>query len=316
MRFKTVFLGVVILSITIYLIDLGLSFPENAVSQKTTEVLSPDSKEYINLYSPKWLSVKNLESDYYSYQDDAFIAKVISYGDPESYTNDKNIRWLQIQWKYKNDNGTIETGTDAIELSLVTPRVLSECGGQFASKLSKTPREVLEEILPIGSRILAIRETPKSWGTEFFVHLLPFGGSTANFMPPNNSVNEMLVETGTWVPFNGWMHNIPYEGSDIYVARGGEVREYDKKFSIEGIEFLSVGYTAKYLSLIIDAGNQALLGTTPGQQCTESFERLLAYEIEVQKEDDEEYRRWLIERESWENSYCIDGDGDGICYED
>lgn len=311
-----VLLGIVLFSVIFSITNQGISFPEDNVSDKKEQVLFPDSKEFINLYGPKWLKVKSVESNSISYLDNAFIAKVISYGDPDSFTNRDDIQWVNLEWKYKNNEGVIETAYDAVELAFVAPRVLAECGEQFAPKISETPRQVLERILPLGSRVLAIRQEPDDWGREFFLHLLPLESSNASDMPPNNSVNEMLVKTGAWVPFSYWMDVTPYEGMDIYIARGGDVREYDTEFSIEGMEFLADGYTGQYLDLIIAAGNTALLETVPGEQCRDSFNKLLAFEIKEQEKDDEEYRRWLIEYNNSSNGYCRDGDGDGICYED
>lgn len=261
-----------------------------------------------------WAAPETLEDDYIPYQSGAFIGRVVGYGDPDSYTNDDNIQWIELTWRAEDEYEGRRVGRGAVKLAFVAPRELSECGGDYAPKMKITALEALQNALPIGSQVLAVPASDSD-SEKRFLHIWPLAGDSPSELPPNRSINEELVATGAWMPFDYAM-DIPYETYDAQVSEGAKVEPYPKKFALGQLSYLDEGYIGDYLHLLLAAGDKALVSTVPGQQCTDAFHRYLKNKVKEQKEYDREMERWRWEYEhNNSGGYCRDGDGDGICYE-
>lgn len=185
----------------------------------------------------------------------------------------------------------------SVQLDLIDP-MSADCG---AGKYSGQAQAARESLIPVGAQVLVVMA--EKGDDRAFLHAWP-----AQADPPLASLNEQLVRSGWWEPEvtfdGGFRTNDPRVASMPYTPAAGS---------------LSQGVRADYAPLIAAAGTENIQ-TSPGAYAacqsvadadvaaflasTEETNRRIA-ELEA------EYQR---RQESGSNT-CIDGDGDGICYE-
>jgi len=273
---------------------------------------------------PEWARGQLADSEYLA-DLNPFIATVVGYGDPDSYTNKDNINWIELSWtrqwvdRYSDDGAVLsEPASDSVKLDMVMPYEPGVCGSKDPDAARKA-REVLERILPIGSTVLAIRGGSSALEDDRFFHVLTDPTVSPSPAPPAGSVNEALVASGTWVPdeYGYYYNDRPYDTSSVLII-GPEFRapkpitEYDP----ERVYFETDDYGRAYSDRIIAAANTALTATPEGRECRRAYNAFVKREVKESKRNEREWNEWQLkmerERQSWT---CRDGDGDGVCFE-
>ena len=216
-----------------------------------------------------------------------FIGRVTGYEKPSEgfykatiiYVDDKRME-LDLIWPYY---ATCIENTDLQEKSLASAR------------------EALEVTLPIGSMVLVVSSGPEISPLSF-LHKIDNDLGKPYRRPPLESVNELLVRTGFWVPFE----------------KGFEFDEYTygATYGVFNSDYLTAKQQ-EYAPLILTAGNKARsekIGAMPicttlaiNHDMTEFY-----LGLSFSREDEEQRRLVAIKSRS---SSCRDGDGDGVCYE-
>jgi len=275
---------------------------------------------------PAWARIQLVEGDSAaSFR--PYVATVVGFGDPDSFTKKDNISWVQLAWTrewLKSYSGTNEVAredrTDAVRLDMVMPFVPGSCGGSDRNAELEA-RGALERLLPIGSTVLAIRGGEDARAEDRFLHVLATPESIPDPPPPAGSVNEALVATGTWVPDGTryYYDDRPFDAQSVSSSIIGpkfQAPEPITQYDPSAVYFKPNDYGRKYSDRIIEAANEALRSTTPGLACRDAYSAYVENEVKQAKKDDREFREWQAEmerqRESWT---CRDGDGDGICFE-
>lgn len=197
---------------------------------------------------------------------------------------------------------TIYVDDKRIELDLIWP-YYATCIENTAlqEKSLASAREALEVTLPIGSMVLVVSSGPEISPLSF-LHKIDNDLGKPYRRPPLESVNELLVRTGFWVPFE----------------KGFEFDEYTygATYGIFNSDYLTAKQK-EYAPLILTAGNKARskkIGAMPicatlaiNHNMTEFY-----LGLSFSREDEEQRRLAAIKSRS---SSCRDGDGDGVCYE-
>jgi len=166
------------------------------------------------------------------------------------------------------------------------------------------------KMLPIGQRVLVVRANSGTNEDRAFVHLLDGDATVPTPPPPVQSVNEMLVATGFWVPDGFYLENTEPTAKIAYAI---------------GERTWLTAVQTRYAPLILSAGNRARTARVGGQsRCLNEIEADAAAAAAASAEAEREYAKWKRDYEAWiayriahpGTGYCRDGDGDGICYED
>lgn len=227
--------------------------------------------------------------------EDSFVGVITGYsnaskGEPGDkitsvYVNETKVD-LDLIWPYS---------AQCVERDLIKDQAYSSA------------QDALESLLPIGQKVLVLYsnfEDGKWVGdrSDAFLHLLETDAEAPKKDPPADSVNELLVRTGYWVPLDGFDFD-PYSPTAVYAI--SEYAEFSKRQS-------------QYVPLIIKAGDETRTEKIGGQAICYGF--ALDYQIDffykqvsAFRNDEEKNRLLWIERRK--SSGCRDGDGDGICYE-
>lgn len=297
-----------------------------ATSAQNTE---PETAPSLSLSSdmnsvPIWARPELADNEYLA-DLSPYVATVVGYGDPDSFTNDEDITWIQLTWTRKwtkglGDSEEVESeeASEAVKLAMVMPYEPAVCGGVDPDAARKA-QEALERILPIGSTVLSIRSESLGRDEDRFLHVLTGPTATPDPAPPAGSANEALVASGTWVPeYFYYYDDRPYVASSVSIIgpkfqAPQAITEYDA----ESVYFDDEEeYGREYSDRIIAAANTALRNTPDGQSCQSAYAAYVEQEVKDAKKNDREWREWQLqverERKTWT---CIDGDGDGICFE-
>ncbi len=232
-------------------------------------------------------SDKSAAGNYFELSEGNFVGRVTGYEKPSEgfyeattiYVDEKRIE-LDLIWPYY--------------ASCIENRTLQE-------KSLASAREALEVTLPIGSMVLVVSSGPKISPLSF-VHKIDSDSGKPYRDPPLESVNELLVLTGFWVPFE----------------KGFEFDEYTygATYGVFNPDYLSTKQQ-EYAPIILRAGNKArsektgsmpICATLAINESLKKFYLGLAFS----REDEEQRRLAAIKSRS---SSCRDGDGDGVCYE-
>jgi hypothetical protein len=227
--------------------------------------------------------------------ENSFIGRVTGYGvDTRSYGGD--------------DEGTVYVDGKRVDLDLIWP-YSANCMERelLQDDAFSSARDALEQILPIGQRVLVILsnyENGKWVGdeTEGFIHILE-DGDVPEVSPPADSVNERLVLTGYWVP-----HGMGIE-FDAYA--------FNATYGAFNPDYLSQ-IQEEYLPHIFEAGNKArsqFVGATAICSALALDYEIDDFYISVSYSRDDEENDRLVRIERNKPVYCRDGDGDGICFE-
>ena len=197
---------------------------------------------------------------------------------------------------------TIYVDEKRIKLDLIWPYYAACIENRTLQEKSLTSaREALEATLPIGSMVLVVSSGPGKSPLSF-LHKIDSNSGKPYRNPPLMSVNELLVLTGFWVPFE----------------KGFEFDEYTygATYGVFNPDYLSTKQQ-EYAPIILEAGNKArsekigampICATLAINETLKTFYLGLSYS----REDEEKRRLAAIKSRS---SNCRDGDGDGVCYE-
>lgn len=272
---------------------------------------------------PAWAAAAEPAAEGTAVYRSAVVGTVVGYGDPRSYTNKRSIRWVELSVQVAGeDGGPVVSERIAYQLAAVVPFALSACGGKPVG--TDQARVVLERLLPVGTRVLAVPPYDGDEvfvGLERFLHVLPVEGAVPAVAPPAGSVNEALVASGYWVP-DVYTSDQAFEAERVGVS--SELESAGKVTARAPVKY-KVAYTVAapplrdYLARIVAAANAALRDTAPGRECRSRYEAFVAYSVRrakaqaVQEEKERKaYLAWLARS----SGGCRDGDGDGVCYED
>jgi len=189
-----------------------------------------------------------------------------------------------------------------VELDLIWPYYATCIENETLQEKSlASAREALEVTLPIGSMVLVVSSGPEISPLSF-VHKIDNDSGKPYRDPPLESVNELLVLTGFWVPFE----------------KGFEFDEYTygATYGVFNPDYLTAKQQ-EYAPIILRAGNKARSEKTGAMPiCTTLAinESLKTFYLgfSFAREDEEQRRLEAIKSRS---SSCRDGDGDGVCYE-
>lgn len=293
--------------------------PDSSLSSPSMPSTSADGSPL-----PEWAQVQLTDNEYLA-DLNPFVATVVGYGDPDSFTNQDDIRWIQLSWTrqwidgYGDDEEvTSEPAAGAVKLDMVMPFEPEACNAKDPDAARKA-REALERILPVGSTVLAIRAGTQSRDLDRFLHVLASPTSAPSPAPPAGSVNEALVATGTWVPDDNpyYYDDRPYDASSVLIV-GPKFRAPQPitAYDPEKPYFEEGDYGRAYSDRIIAAANTALTSTAEGEACRTAYTAYVKREVKEAKENDRETDAWLLKMErERQSSTCRDGDGDGICFE-
>ena len=188
-----------------------------------------------------------------------------------------------------------------VELDLIWPYYATCVENELLqTKSLASARQALENTLPIGSRVLVVSSGPGRLPLSF-LHKLDNDSGKPTMEPPLESVNELLVQTGFWVPFE----------------KGFEFDEYTygSTYGVFNSNYLTPKQQ-EYAPIILRAGNKARsekVGAMPICATLAINESLTNFYLGLSSREDEEQRR-RAEIKS-RSSSCRDGDGDGVCYE-
>ncbi|CAB4965278.1 unannotated protein [freshwater metagenome] len=301
--------------------------PESPESPSDPTTLSqaptPQSTSQAGYVGPPWASPVPVTEEYSSL-DDPYIAIVSGFGDPGSFTNGDNPRFVQLETPYTPVSGDVETSpspqvrSESIKLAMVSPVDLAECGGDSAVGSPEKAYDTILRLMPIGSRVLVVSVDTEGYSEVKVLHLLPSNGDSPDPTPPVGSVNEQLVVAGTWEPNDDFTSTLvkPYRAESLsYEIRAADPRPIVKYSSTS--TYPQGSYAGVYWDRIVSAANAAFASTAMGKACRDSFAALiLVVRAETKKSDasnaalDRWYAEWLRNRPA-----CRDGDGDGVCNE-
>jgi len=203
---------------------------------------------------------------------------------------------------------TIYVDDVAVELDLIWP-YSAHCVERelVQDKAFSSAQDALQKLLPLGTYVLVVKSGYEKgeWVADrrkAFVHVLDRDSKRPISTPPARSVNEQLVLTGFWVPFE--------KGFEFdYYTYGAVYGEFNVDYLSEKQE--------EYAPLILAAGNEARsnqVGAMPVcnvlaiNYLVDGFYGALS----AFRDNEEEDRLWWIK---YRSSSCRDGDGDGVCYE-
>lgn len=203
------------------------------------------------------------------------------------------------------NNDTAAVSVDGAELSVAMVSPLAPgCGSPMDAGLDAAIAE-LEKNLPIGQRVLVVMSNQRK--NDAFLHVLSDTSNDPAVSPPGDSVNERLVRSGWWVPSlaDGGVGLSGYADSAV-------------AFTPYRVYFDEGTQGAAYTPLIEAAGNETATQYVGAVgECHRAAEAELEAERIRWAENERERERYRLELERRANEpvYCVDGDGDGVCFE-
>ena len=218
---------------------------------------------------------------------DEFVGQVTGYEQPSE-------GWYEATTIFVDDK--------KIELDLIWPYYASCIENRLLQRDSlASARKALEATLPIGTRVLVVSSGPEKTPLSF-LHKLDANSTRPAKKPPLESVNELLVRTGFWVPFE----------------KGFEFDQYNygATYGVFNSDYLTAKQE-EYAPLILAAGNKARAETTGAMSICVTLtinETMNNFYLGLAFSREDEERRRLVAIKS-RSSSCRDGDGDGVCYE-
>lgn len=198
-----------------------------------------------------------------------------------------------------NEKNIVVVDKTPVELDLISPYP-SAC---FFSADDKTSQTTKSKTLPVNTEVLVrFKSSNEKIG---FIHNL----KQIRFENlPQNSANELLVETGDWVP-----NHYGFQDSDVV---SGNTVVYQPLEDWSG--FLTET-EIPYALLILQAGTEVRTNPVGGVvTCLEQVAAMQENRRQLEIESKEARRQWDLEYErrkaaGWYS--CRDGDGDGYCNE-
>jgi hypothetical protein len=228
---------------------------------------------------------------------------------------------------YEPPEGTFCLGSDdttcvavdgaAVSLALIdTWEITCHDGAGLDEQLAL---DMKQQTLPVGARVNVVRDLAPDadyYEMSGFIHVLDEAGAADPV-----SANESLVATGYWVPDYQWSNSQQvgnYRPSTNWVT-GEDSSSGDLLYERGQKSLTSV--QAEYGQRILEAANAARVLRVGGQEtCMAQVDQLAEEDAAGAARYNESSRRLELEYEQWKRDHpgwgrCIDGDGDGVCYE-
>jgi hypothetical protein len=215
------------------------------------------------------------------------VTTSISFSQPAIATTSSQSFVGVIEAHSTYDPWDFTVNGQVLELDLIAP--LTGSCFDLHDAIATEAYRLEQELLPIGREVNVVMSGD---GNKAFIHLLDADGQLI-WPAPSQSANEILVQTGYWVP------------AGFGIDSGPDYNDYQLSFD----NFTTI--ENQYLPYILNAGNLAaeqLVGANgPCLGSTFEYDFSIAVSIAISaRESNSDSGGW---------TYCRDGDGDGFCGE-
>lgn len=270
---------------------------------------------------PTWVSERATAASRPDETSGAYVyqARVLSREITNSRQAEISLEATEVQDNVRNEESGRREDDVAVIKTVRTDLAWIEAGcDEMAAKTQ------LDKLLPDGQPVLVIEPEREA----AFLHLIPELGQLPSAPPPESSVNEQLVATGTWFPTSPTSSvglDTPYWFNPLTESRT-EVRDtWAINRGQDALEPVEVQYVSRLLTAI----NVAWRGTPGGQACAGILDDAAA-RARLEAEAEAERRRTALPPppvspstsggfDYGDGTPCgpndRDGDGDGICNE-
>lgn len=246
----------------------------------------------------KWIELLVLKHD--EVDNEALTATLA-----EDFHHDEKMFTGRITGFALNEDGFPAVLVDSalVTLDLVQPLTPSCEGDEYSAAQKK-----LEEQLPVGQRVLVVMSD--KYELNGFIHVLSETSNDPAVAPPADSVNEILVSTGWWVPDS-------MAGGVGVTGYGPETLAFE---AYEPLSYPAESPRVVYAPRIADAGNEATAAYTGTVgECLRAAETERDADVasweKFQRESEQRIAEAELRLRENRYTYCRDGDGDGVCNE-